>query len=249
MTAQTTQQAETRPMVAGYLRVSTERQAVDGLGLDVQRGAVEAFARQEGYEVEWYSDEGVSGALDAEQRDGLASALAAIRDGDVCGLVVYSLDRVARALTVQEAVLALAWDAGGRVWSVGDGGEVLQDDPDDPMRTAIRQMRGVFAQLDRALIVKRLRDGRRVKGERGEFAYGSPAYGFRALNGALVPDETEQAAVARMTELRAAGASLRGIAEALTAEGHRPKRSETWHAQSIRRALARVAEGTQNVCQ
>jgi hypothetical protein len=36
---------------------------------------------------------------------------------------------------------------------------VLQDDPDDPTRTAIRQVLGVFAELDRKTVVKRLGDG------------------------------------------------------------------------------------------
>ena len=57
------------------------------------------------------------------------------------GVVVYNLDRLARKLTVQEGVLATVWDRGGSVFSLGDGGEVQQDDPDDPMRTAMRQMR------------------------------------------------------------------------------------------------------------
>lgn len=236
-------QADARPIVAGYVRVSTDRQAEHGLGLDVQRQAIDTWANEQGLTVEWYADEGVSGTRDAEDRDGLASALASIRAGDVCGLVVYSVDRIARVLTTQEAVLAHVWDAGGKVWALLDGGEVLQDDPDDPMRTAIRQMRGVFAQLDRALIVKRLRDGRRARASQGKYAgFGSPPYGWRAHNGELVPDDTEQKALERMAQLRQTGASLRAIAETLTAEGHRPKRSDTWHQTSIRNALIASAQ-------
>jgi hypothetical protein len=33
---------------------------------------------------------------------------------------------------------------------------VLQDDSNDPMRTALRQVVGVFAELDRRMVVKRL---------------------------------------------------------------------------------------------
>lgn len=51
-----------------------------------------------------------------------------------------------------------------------DLGEVRRDEPDDPMRTAIRQVMGTFAQLDRALLVKRLRDGGAAKARAGGHA-------------------------------------------------------------------------------
>jgi DNA-binding transcriptional MerR regulator len=55
-----------------------------------------------------------------------------------------------------------------------------------------------------------------------------------------VPDERDAATMQRIRELRAEGRSLRQIAAVLTAEGHRPKRSERWHAQSLSRIVARL---------
>ena len=66
-------------------------------------------------------------------------------------------------MTQQEGVLAQVWASGGRAFSLGDGGEVLEDDPDDPIRTAVRQMRGVFAQLERGLIRQRMARGKKAK--------------------------------------------------------------------------------------
>jgi DNA invertase Pin-like site-specific DNA recombinase len=54
-----------------------------------------------------------------------------------------------------------------------------QDDPDDPMRTAIRQIQGVFVELDRKTVVKRLRDGRRAKAAEGKHAVGTYVYGYQ----------------------------------------------------------------------
>jgi hypothetical protein len=45
------------------------------------------------------------------------------------GVVFTSADRLARQMTEQEGVLAEVWRAGGRVFSLGDGGEILEDDP------------------------------------------------------------------------------------------------------------------------
>lgn len=59
-----------------------------------------------------------------------------------------------------------------------DVGKVARDDPDDPMRTAMRQMAGVFAELDRAMTVKRVRDGRKAKKAKGGHPSGSYPYGF-----------------------------------------------------------------------
>lgn len=227
-------------ILVGYIRVSTSTQVREGLGLDVQEEQLQAWATDEGHKIaDIFSDEGVSGTLDAHERPGLTDALAAIEEGHAAGLLVARLDRLARTLTVQEAVLSHTWRHGGTVFSV-DVGEVLADDPDDPMRTALRQMQGVMAQLDRAMIAKRLRDGRRMAVERGGFGGGTPQYGMRSEGGALVPDDVEQRALVLVAELHLQGRSLREIAKALTVAGHQPKRSSTWHPYTVSKIVARL---------
>jgi DNA invertase Pin-like site-specific DNA recombinase len=162
-----------------------------------------------------------------------------VADGEGEALVTYNLTRLARSLAIQEAGLAHVWRAGERVFAL-DQGEVQPDDPDDPMRRALRQMVGVFSELEKNMIAARLRAARRLKASQGGYAgAGSPPLGFSAEHGELVANPAEQAAVARIGELRASGASIRTICAALTAEGHRPKRSARWHPEMIRRVLAR----------
>src|SRR5690348_17162316 len=126
--------------LVAYLRVSSDGQ-VDGYGLDVQMESMQRWASSAGHRiVDTYTDAGVSGAREAFDRPGLSAALEAVQAlPDAGGLVVARLDRLARALTVQEAALAVVWRHGGRVFTA-DSGEVLADDPDDPMRTALRQV-------------------------------------------------------------------------------------------------------------
>jgi len=57
---------------------------------------------------------------------------------------------------------------------MADQGEILPDDPEDPMRTAMREMVSVFAQLGRGMTVAKLRRGRHIRGEKGQYAYGAP---------------------------------------------------------------------------
>lgn len=85
-----------------------------------------------------HRDEGISGTKEAADRPGLACALDAVERGQAAGVVVYRLDRLARSLTVQEAVLGHVWRRDGRVFAV-DTGEGPADDPSDPMRTFVRQ--------------------------------------------------------------------------------------------------------------
>src|SRR3954451_714337 len=90
------------------------------------------------------------------------------------------LYRLARAVSVHEAVLAEVWgNESCVVFTSVPPQEVPRGDPDDPMRTAMRQMRGGFHELDRRLIAKRLRDGRNAKAENSGHATGSPPYGWR----------------------------------------------------------------------
>ena len=127
---------------------------------------------------------------------------------------------------------------------------VLRDDPDDPMRTAMRQMMGVFSQLERGMITARLRAGRAAK----RYAYGSPPFGWRAdktspTGFARVP--VEQRVIERILAWRADGVPMREMARRLNAEEIPPKRraadrnsprgnqAPIWSVSSIRRVLAR----------
>lgn len=225
--------------LVAYLRVSTERQADEGLGLDVQEQSIRRWAEANGHEVVlWTRDEGVSGTKSEAERLGLSEALRTVQDGDVDGVVVARLDRLARLLTVQEATLGRIWHADGHLFTV-DAGEVLRDDPADPMRTAMRQMLGVFAELERGMIAARLAAGRRLKAERGGYAFGAPPIGYAAIDGELVPVEAEQVPVRRILRLRGEGATTRVIADALNREGLVTKRGCSWQSAQVARVIRR----------
>lgn len=238
---------KTAKLVA-YLRVSTIEQADKGYGLDVQREAITKAAKELGARiVEWCIDEGKSGTLDASNRPGLTEALGLVRTGRADGLIVRDLDRLARKVSVQEPILAEVWrNTGASVYTASPAEEVQRDDPDDPMRTAMREMAGVFAGLERGLIVKRLRDGRRTKAANGGHVNGPAPYGYRTApkgpnnpHGALVEVPQEQAALQKMRKLAAQGVPTREIARVLTAEGYPTKRGGAWSSPTVSRILNR----------
>jgi DNA invertase Pin-like site-specific DNA recombinase len=233
--------------LVGYLRVSTDRQAEDGSGLEVQERAVRAWCRANGHRlVAVLTDQGVSGAT--ADRPALAEALAMVKAGGdhraagttAEGLVVARLDRLARDLVLQEQLLAEVWRIGGQVCSAVPGeAAYLEHDPDDPSRALIRQILGAVAQYERSLIRLRLQAGLRRKAELGGYTGGVPRFGSRVERGDYVADADEQRTLARIVELRRAGRSLRSIGEALESEGLRPRSSTRWHPQVLSAILAR----------
>jgi len=235
--------------LVGYIRVSTDRQAEEGLGLSIQEQAIRSWARKEGHRlVALARDEGVSGSNGLETRIGLADAFDLLRDGKAEGLVVYRLDRLARDLVLQEQLLAEMWRIGVEVFSTSASeGAYLSDDPADPSRKLIRQVLGAVSEYERAMVRLRLEAGRRRKKENGGFAYGAPPFGYRAVDGALIPDEHEQSAIRRITELRGDGASLSDIAAVLQDENFRPRRSSRWHARCVGRIVARLSSANEMV--
>lgn len=212
-----------------YFRVSTLGKAVDGYGLDAQLDACQKYAKANHLPVSaTHSDEGVSGTKPAHDRPGLDAALAALGPGDV--LIMARLDRLARDLATQEAIFASAWASGASVHSA-DVGEWQRKDPDDPFRTAMRQMAGVFAELERRLVVKRLRDGRSAKAQKGGKAVGQYPYGW-TKNG---PVEDEQRLLRRARALRGKGRPWQEVADRFNAEGHVNHPAPSGQPRTLRR--------------
>jgi DNA invertase Pin-like site-specific DNA recombinase len=245
MTQRTRQDCSTLRLVA-YLRVSTDAQT-EGLGLDVQKAAITEWADANNHEIAVeFTDAGVSGSNGLDTRTGLADAFNILRSGDASGIVVYRLDRLARDLIIQEQLLAEARQHRWAVFSTSTGeAAYLEDDPGDPSRKMIRQVLGAVAEYERSMIVLRLRSGRARKAQAGGFAYGAPPYGYQAVDGELVAVAEEQATLARIRRLHGEGKSYRGIAEALLAEGVKPRRGRAWHPGVLARFIDRSNSSSQ----
>jgi DNA invertase Pin-like site-specific DNA recombinase len=232
--------------VVGYLRVSTDRQAEAGLGLEVQEEALRSWAPANGHRlVKVLRDEGISGSNGIETRLGLAEALDQLKVGDAEGLVVYRLDRLARDLVLQEQLLAEIWRMGAEAFSTSNAEQgYLQDDPSDPSRKLIRQVLGAVAEYERAMIRLRLEAGRRRKSQSGGYAgFGSPPFGLQSESGTLVPNATEQATLARIRALHSDGQSLRQIARSLDSEELKPRRGDCWQPRQVGRIVNRLEKG------
>jgi DNA invertase Pin-like site-specific DNA recombinase len=221
--------------VIGYVRVSTQEQ-VDGFGLTVQRKTITDYAKANGLRlVRTVSDEGQSGSNGLDARQGLADVLAVAESGQVSGLVVFRLDRLARDLILQETLMARLHEAGVEVLSVSEP----DIDSDDKTRVLVRQILGAVSQYERALIRSRMMAGRAAKIASGGYGGGRPPFGWRAEGKELVPEPREQEAIALVRQLADEGLSSRQIAARLEEAGLRPKVGAHWASTQVLRILQR----------
>lgn len=218
----------------GYVRVSTEGQAVDGVSMDAQEAKIRAWAElNNADEVLLFVDAGISGKR-ADNRPALQDALKAASRGDA--LVVYSLSRLARSTKDTLAIAATLDKRGADLVSLSE-----RIDTTSAAGKMCFRMLAVLSEFERDQVSERTCFALRYKRVNGEKTGGDVPYGFRLEDGHLVEDEREQKAVALMTRLRAQGATLRAIAARLEAEGYLTKTGlSRWQPKAVAAVLARV---------
>lgn len=223
----------------GYVRVSTDEQASDGVSLDAQRAKIIAYAGL--YDLELIAvevDAGVSAkTLD---RPALRSALGRLDRGEAEGIVIAKLDRLSRSVGDWDALIGGYFGdrAGKQLWSVSDS----IDTRTAAGRLVLNVLMSV-AQWEREVIAERTRDALRHKMDRGQRC-GSIRFGFDLADDGvtLVPSPREQEAIATMHRLRAGGLSLRAIADRLTRLGFRTKGGGgRWTHTAVAKILDRTA--------
>ncbi len=208
--------------IIGYVRVSTEEQKRSGAGLRAQRRAIEAAARERGWNlVTIEADEGVS-AKSMRNRPGLAHALESLRTGQADGLVVAKLDRLSRSVRDFCQVLD---DSQRQRWALACLDIGL--DTGTPTGRFTAQIIAAVAELERELIGQRTREGLAAKRAEGVVLGRRPD---------ITPDVIERA-----RRMRDAGETFAAIASTLNAEGvPAPRGGRQWWPSTIQRALKRA---------
>ena len=225
--------------VIGYIRVSTEEQASDGVSLATQREKLNGYAKLYDLElVEIIEDAGQSGkTLD---RPGLQRALAMIRKGQAEGLLIAKLDRLSRSVVDWNTLIDgyFGEKAGKQIFSVADS----IDTRTAAGRLVLNVLMSV-AQWERETIGERTKDALQHKIRNGERC-GKVRFGYTLADDGttLIEDPTEQEALQAIRRLKAAGQSLREIAAELTRSGIKTKEGNVqWKHTTIARILQRTA--------
>ncbi|MFC2171906.1 recombinase family protein [Acidobacteriota bacterium] len=162
----------------GYLRVSGQGQ-ISGDGFPRQKKAIEAWASSNRCQiVRWFVEKAVSGETEEVDRPAFTEMVRAILDnGGAKVVVVESLDRLARAFRIQEQIILYLAARNITLIAATTAEDITAAVQGDPMRKAVIQIQGVFAELDKSLLVKKLRTARDRKRAKEGRCEGRKPYG------------------------------------------------------------------------
>lgn len=221
----------------GYIRVSTEEQAREGVSLEAQERSIRAYAEMRGIDlIEVVRDPGVSAKKALSTRHGGQRLLAALRCKEAEGVIAWKLDRLFRncaecLVTVED------WDKKGTSLHLIDlGGQAV--DTRSAMGKFFLTVIAAMAELERNQIRERTSAALQHKKQNGEYTGGKVPYGFRLVEGKLLLHDNEQAAIEMAKILHDCGKSLRWIGDELCRLGHLPRNGGQWHASQIRLLVA-----------
>ena len=209
-------------LVIGYLRVSTEEQAVSGLGLADQRAVIAADAERRGWSnVEFMADEGFSAKN--LSRPAIAAALDMLRRGQASVLVVSKLDRLSRSLLDFATLMDRAKREGWELVVLD-----LAIDTTVPSGALMANVMAAFAEYERQLIGARTSAALQQLKNQGK-RLGRPR---------TLPAEVTE----RVVRERSGGSTLAAIADGLNADGVPTARGgKSWYPSSVKAVLASAA--------
>jgi DNA invertase Pin-like site-specific DNA recombinase len=224
----------TMQKAVAYLRVSTDRQAAEGVSLDAQREKISAWCTLHDCELEAvYVDEGLSGKR-ADNRPQLQAALDHVcKAGGV--LVVYSLSRLARSTRDTIAISDRLQKSGADLASLSE-----RIDTTSAVGRMVFRLLAVLAEFERDVISERTSMAADYKRGQGKRIFGRIPYGFHlAEDGeSLVADPVEQAGLQTMRDMRSGGAPLREIVDHLNRERVPTKGGKPWTISTVHALLS-----------
>lgn len=221
----------------GYIRVSTDEQAREGISLEMQAVKVRSYAELNDLAlVDIIQDAGISGKS-TRARPGVQTLMDLVKARNINAVIVYKLDRLARN-TVECLNMAQQMDkCGVALHSISE-----RLDTQSALGRFFFTLTASLAEMERNLIAERTTAALAQKRSRGEKTGGSVPYGFVADDaGRLVEHPEEQAAIRRMRELRCQGFSYQRIAERLTDEGIFTRKGTPFQENQVVRILRRAA--------
>lgn len=218
----------------GYVRVSTEEQAREGISLPAQEAKIRAYAELNDLTlIDVIADAGRSGKN--TDRDGLRRVLAMVEARDAEAVIVYKLDRMSRRVVDTLTIIERIEGAGAALHSIAE-----RVDTKSAIGKFFLNITASFAQMERDAIAERTALALAHKQAQGEHV-GRVPYGSALENKRLVPVEGEAHVAALILALRRAGQSLQGIADELARRGIPTQRGGRWQAQTVSNILSRAA--------
>lgn len=197
--------------VFAYTRVSTSRQADEGESLAVQQRTVTGYALMHGLTIDQtFVEAGVSGSKPIGDRPQGKALLDALKPGDT--IITAKLDRMFRSALDALDSLAKLKEMGVALHMIDLGGDVTGNGISKLVFTIL----SAVAEAERDRIRERVATVKADQRQRGRYLGGKVPFGYTVIDGELVGDAAQQAALDTARTMRTTHkAPLRAIQEAL----------------------------------
>lgn len=223
-----------KPKAIGYIRVSSDEQAREGLSLEAQKRKINAYCELKDLDlVTIFSDEAISGFKPFEKRPGGGKAYEKLVTGEADHLVAIKLDRlfrntgdaIAKATEFQKKSINL---------------HLLDVSVDTSTATGkmFFTVLAMLAQFERDITGERTKVVLDMKRKDGK-VYNHTPFGFDRDGDRFIENPQEQKAIELIVKMRNNGDSFRDIALELELMGIKPKNSNTWQAMAVKKICDR----------
>ena len=211
----------------GYVRVSTDMQANEGISLEAQQAAIQQYCSLHGLKLVAVCKDVLSGGKD--QRPGLQDALRTLeRSGDV--LVVLKFDRLSRSIRhFCELYETYFKDGEKELVAIRESIRL-----DSALGRALINILLVFAQMEREATGERTREAIHHIRQSGHH-FGKVPYGKKTIAApdnprmkVLVDDEAELAVIAQLKAWAAQDVGITEMSHRLNAAGTPPPQGKRW---------------------
>ncbi len=219
----------------GYVQVSTEDQAREGVLLDNQKSKIQAYCLLKDLKLETIVEDAGISAKNLN-RQGVQKVLTLAKRKQINAVVVYKLDRIFRSTTD-----ALETTKMFERWGISFHSIEETLDTQSAMGSFFFTLTAALAEMERRIIGERTKAALSHKRSRMEKTGGDIPYGYDLTPaGILIKNDAEQKVIRVIRNLNSDGFSLRRVCRELEREKYPTKRGNlVWHPQTIRSILKR----------
>jgi DNA invertase Pin-like site-specific DNA recombinase len=187
--------------------------------------AIQAAAKRAGYIIkEWFYDADVRGDVEVHKRPAFMQMLTALASNGIRTVFIEDLSRFSRVVTVGMLGTALLKRLDVTMF---DSRNTNCTDPQDPMAKAMLGMMMVFAELDKDLLITKLKGARdRKSAEIGQRIEGRKGY---------TRGKEHTGLVTLAKSLRSEGMTLEAISASLAERGHLTNTGKPFSASQVKR--------------
>ena len=231
--------SENREKALAYIRVSSQRQADEGVSLDAQKRRILDYANFKNIpldESDIIIEKGVSGGIPLWDRPRGRTLKRKLATGQYQHLISMKIDRLFRVTSDMLNTVDDLNDAGIDLHIVDMGGQAI--DTTTAIGRLFLTIVGAMAEMERGLISERTQEGMdQLKAMNKKFT--QSIYGWDAdANGSLKPNWFEQNIIDYMDwQINVNGMSASAVARSLNAQGIFGKRGGKWHSSGVSRVM------------